>query len=171
MGYADNAALVGTGIGAVAGAALGDNSGHAARGAVLGAATGAIAGSLIGSAEEARVERDVALAELAAHRQPALQNHDLVYMAQNGLGEEVIINAIHTRGGSFDLTPAALVQLRQSGVGDRVIVAAQQARPAPTVIVAAPQPEVVVVRPQPRVQFTIGTSPLVHWHYRRHHHR
>ncbi len=166
MGYADNAALVGSGIGAVMGAAVGDRSGNAGGGALIGAATGAIAGGLIGTAEEAQAERDVALAQLAANQQPALQNHDLIYMAQSGLAEEVIINAVHTRGGRFNLTPTGLVELRQSGVTDRVILAAQQAVPAPTVIVAPPRPDVVIVRPEPSVRFTFGAGPR----YWRHHH-
>jgi hypothetical protein len=172
MSYADTTALLGAGLGAVTGAAIGDHSGNAGPGAVIGAATGAIAGGLIGSAEDARVERDAALAQLASARSnPPLTNHDLVYMAQNGLGDDVIVSAIHSRGGQFDLTPAGLVQLRQSGVSERVILAAQSA-PAPrpvanrTTIIRS-EPEVIYVPPRPRAYFVFGSG---HHHYYRHHH-
>jgi len=32
----------------------------------------------------------------------ALTNSDVIKMAQNGVGDDVIVNAIRTRGGAFD---------------------------------------------------------------------
>ena len=62
MNNTQSGALLGTGLGATTGAIIGNASGHAGGGALIGAAAGALAGGLVGNAEDAREERDVAVA-------------------------------------------------------------------------------------------------------------
>lgn len=59
----------------------------------------------------------------------AVTNFDLVEMTRAGVGEDVIISTIRSRGGRFDLSPNGLIALKQSGVSDRVVMAAQSSSP------------------------------------------
>lgn len=148
--HAERGALVGTAVGALGGAVIGHQTGNPGLGTVLGAGTGMIAGTLIGEAEDARQERDAAVAYARAAElraaQPPLTNADLIYMAQNGLGDEVILNAVRSRGGRFQLDPAALVELKRHGVSDAVLAQIQQMGGS---VVAVPGGGPVVV-PEPR---------------------
>ncbi len=179
MNRAQTGALVGTGFGAIVGSAIGGHNGHPGGGALIGAATGALAGGLIGDAEDARDERDFAIsqAHYAQQAQQALTNNDLVAMSQSGVGEDVIIGMIQSRGGRFNLSPNDVIMLKSSGVSDRVLIAAQSSpqfstaqppvivRPAPihTEVVFAPYP------PPPPPGLFIEFGPRrSHWH--RHHH-
>jgi outer membrane lipoprotein SlyB len=165
-------ALVGTGLGALTGAIIGDHNGKSGEGALIGAAAGALAGGLIGNAEDARLERDAAISQAAHARmaQQAVTNVDVLQLTHSGVSDDVIISSIHSQGGRFDLSPQAIINLKNSGVSDRVILAMQNAgriqQPVTTVI-AEPPPHVVVVPPPgPRMHFSIS-SPH---HHRRHHH-
>ncbi|QDU36905.1 hypothetical protein Mal4_12060 [Maioricimonas rarisocia] len=169
MNHTQAGAAFGSGVGALTGAVIGSQSGHAAGGAVIGAATGAMAGGLIGNAEDAREERDAAIAQAQfaqyQAQNPPLTNADLIFMAQSGLGEQVIVNSIQTRGGQFDLSPQGLVQLKNSGVSDGVIVAIQQSAASGSApAAAAPVPaiartEVVVVEPRPSFGVIVAPRP------------
>lgn len=177
MSHADRGALVGTTIGALGGGIIGHQAGNAGLGAVIGAGAGMVTGALVGDAEDAREERDAAIhrasyAEMRAAL-PPLTNADLMYMAQNGLGDEVILNSVRTRGGRFDLAPEALVQLKRNGVSDAVLAEIQRTgstapmyAPGP-VYVRQPQPVIIVepvyVPPPPPVgvHFSVGHS--YHW--------
>jgi len=155
-------AAVGTALGGAAGAIIGHQSDHAAEGALIGAATGGLTGGLIGDAQDARAERDAAIAQVSHTQQvPGLVNLDLINMAQSGLSDEVIINAIQQRGGQFDLSPAGLIALKSHGVSDAVIAAVQRSssptasgavlvRPVHGVVVAAPRPVAKVIIPASR---------------------
>lgn len=188
--HTQTGAAVGTGLGALTGAVIGSQTGHAGGGALIGAATGALAGGLIGNAEDARDERDAAVAQaqyLQAENyaaRHAMTNADLVMMAQNGISDDVICTAVQSRGGRFDLSPNAIVQLKASGVSDRVILAVQQSGgygvpsyPVPPTIVTAPPPrvrEIVVVEPRPAVGFGVVVGPgchRPHWHHHHMHYR
>lgn len=192
--HAENGALVGAGLGTLAGAVIGHQSGHGGSGAMIGAITGAMAGGLVGDAEDAREERDAALAharyqeEAAYHAaKVAVSNLDLIDMSQAGLSERVIINAVETRGGQFDLSPSAIIELKRQGVSDQVILSIQQlnrgkptVRPdpytysSPTIISPAPT-RMVYVAPRPTIGVVIGARPSYRYHghygpYHRHHH-
>ncbi len=184
MNHAERGTLIGGGLGAVTGAIIGHQSGHGELGAVLGAGAGAIAGNLVGDAEDAREQRDAALNQLAYEQamrssQPPLTNADLIYMSQNGLSDDVIINAVRARGGQFNLDPSSLVALKQSGVSDRVIANIQTVgtsvpRRGPVMHVVHEPPPVVVVHPgcyhppPPAVRASIHFGS--HHHRHRHHH-
>src|SRR5512138_3671906 len=117
--HAENGALMGAGLGAGMGALVGSSTGREGAGAVIGGTLGAITGSMIGRAEDAFEQRDAALAQLEASSRPLhppLTNHDLIRMSQAGLGEDVIIGAVQSRGGQFQLDPDSLIALKSSGV-------------------------------------------------------
>lgn len=154
MNHAESGALLGTGLGATTGAVIGSGSGHAGGGALIGAAAGALAGGLAGNAVDAREERDAAVAHAqyaqaqshAAAR--ALSSSEVVDMSRNGVSDDVIINAIQTRGCHFEGDPQSIIYMKQQGASDRVIAAMQNASshaaPAvvtpPTVVYGAPPP-------------------------------
>ena len=140
--------MVGSGLGALTGGIIGHQSGNSAEGAILGAVAGGLAGAVIGNAED---ERDIALAEASRMREESLTNFDLIRMTQSGVSDEVIINSVKTRGGQIDLSPDAIITLKNSGVSDKVILgiqeAANQPPPGSTTRIAPSRPNVVVVPP------------------------
>ncbi|WP_417389452.1 glycine zipper domain-containing protein [Gimesia sp.] len=163
MNHTEAGAAHGAGIGAVTGAIIGNHSGNAGAGALIGAATGGLAGSLIGNAEDAREERDMAIAQANHERvaRAAIHNHDVLQMAHSGVSDSVIMGAIRSRGGAFDLSPQSIIALKQQGLSDPLIEFMQQhnyvssaepviVRQTPTVVSS---PSVVFVRPRPRPRF------------------
>jgi hypothetical protein len=115
--------LAGAGVGAIVGKQLGNTG----AGALVGAGTGALAGGLVGNAEDKAEERDNALRSAAYEHGQRIQEmravttRNVVEMAQGGVSDDVICNAIRTRGGRFDTTPDAIIALKNAGVSDRVI--------------------------------------------------
>jgi hypothetical protein len=93
------------------------------------------------------------------------------------LSEDLIISTIQSRGGRFDLSPGGLIALKQSGVSDRVVLAAQSmgrsgviaptviGSPPPAVIVSQPPP-VMYVHPAPVIRYYGGHG----WHHHHHFH-
>lgn len=125
-------AAVGAGAGSLAGAILGHQVGHKGAGALIGGLAGGLSGAAVGNAKDAREDREAAMTH-AAHAeasrraaQRALTNSDVMTMAQNGLDDEIIINAIRTRGGRFRTNSEALIHLQNAGVSNRVIMEVQQ---------------------------------------------
>lgn len=163
MTHTEAGALTGAGIGTAAGAVVGHQNDHLAEGALVGAAAGALTGGAIGNAHD---ERDRAIAQASYHssstttaREP-LTNGDLVRMAQSGLNDQVIINAIHDLGGRFDLSAEGLIALRAGGVSDTVIAAIQQAaRPPSTVVLPTTSHTYVVVPHSPGIGLGVSIVP------------
>lgn len=172
-------AVVGGGLGAVTGALVGGKD-HRGGGALIGAGVGALTGGLIGNAADAADQRAAATGTAVVARANAqvaalaVTNFDLVEMTRAGVGEDVIISTIRSRGGRFDLNPNGLIALKQSGVSDRVVMAAQSAAPGAFAPAAAPAiigpPPVVYVQPAPVVRFYSGPSWGYHHHYYHHPH-
>lgn len=172
-------AVVGGGLGAVTGALVGGKD-HRGGGALIGAGVGALTGGLIGNSVDKADQRAAATgtavaaqanAQVAAQ---AVTNFDLVEMTRAGVGEDVIISTIRSRGGRFDLSPNGLIALKQSGVSDRVVMAAQSSGPASFAPAMAPAiigpPPAVIVQPAPVVRFYSGPSWGYHHHYYHHPH-
>lgn len=172
--HAEAGAMMGTGVGGVLGAMIGGQSGHAAGGAIVGALAGATVGGLAGNAEDAREERDVAVAQAQYERDRAVQqavtNMDLITMAQAGLSDPVIVNSVQTRGGQFDLSPGAIIELKNRGVSDNVILSIQSlnnTRPVaatyayPTTIVS---PAPVYIAPRPTIGVGVVVAPRPYYH-------
>ena len=59
----------------------------------------------------------------------AVTDDDLVQMTRAGISEDVIISTMRSRGTRIDLSPQSLIALRQQGVSDRVVLAAQTGGP------------------------------------------
>jgi hypothetical protein len=146
MNNTQSGALAGTGLGAVAGAIVGEATGHPGAGALIGAATGAAAGGLIGNAEDAKEERDAAVAHAQYEHDRtraiayAVTESDVVTMTRSGVGDAVIINALRTRGCRWDSSPDAVIRLKHEGVSDQVITAMQNTglHTAPSVVAVPP---------------------------------
>ena len=168
--------VVGGGLGAITGAVIGGRK-QRGEGALIGAGVGALAGGLLGRSADVADQRQAAAgaavtaqanAQVAAL---AVTNYDLVEMTRAGLSEDLIISTMQSRGGRFDMSPAGLISLKQNGVSDRVVIAAQSsgapryAPPAP----AVSQPPVMYVQPAPVIRFYGGHGWGRHHHYHGYH--
>jgi hypothetical protein len=173
--------VAGGAFGAVTGAILGGRKDRG-EGALIGAGVGAITGNLLGRAKDNADERRVAAGTAAVgqlNAQAAAQavtNYDLLQMTRAGLSEDVIISTMRSRGARLDLSPQALIALKQSGVGDRVVLAAQEMNAG--VPYAAGAPPVAVVREVPATRVIVAPRPYYyhhwddcHWDHWHHHHR
>ena len=78
-----------------------------------------------------RIKNEVAkLAEATATQskpEASLTNGDIVGMIKTGLGAEIVIAKIKTSVCSFETSPAALKELKDTGLPDGVILAMVQA--------------------------------------------
>ncbi len=168
-------AVVGTGLGALTGAIVGSAFGRrdAAAGALIGAAAGGVGGALLGHSQDVKNEQNATAAQAqyqqaqAAADQAALSNADIVYMVKSGLSAEVIVNSIRSRGGRFDMTPDAIVQLKANGVSD-YLIQVMQTTPPPSASVPPPMvyPAGGVVGPGPAVGVYVAPRPYYGWGYR-----
>ena len=152
-------------------------------GALIGAGVGALTGNLLGRNKD-RVDEQRAAYGAARVGQlnqqvaaQAVTNYDLLEMTRAGVSEDVIISTMRFRGARLDLSPNSLIALKQSGVSDRVVMAAQGMNPVGAPL-AAPVPVVTeVVRPT-RVYIAPAPWPCYdpwdhcHWdhHWHGHHH-
>lgn len=161
--HSGQGAVLGGGFGALTGATLAGR--NPIEGALVGGLVGATAGSILGDAEDAREERDAAMqyaAQVEASSATALTNPDILKMSANGVGDQVIIQSIQSRGGRFDVSPDALVHLKASGVSDRVLEAMQRSPSLgvmhPTNFPQRPNPGSVwsPIFPQPRPSVEFG---------------
>jgi hypothetical protein len=148
--------LAGAGIGA----AVGEDGGDALPGALIGGAIGALGGSAVGSVMDDEETRQQYYAR-ARQRQvaDAVTIGDVISMSQSGLGDDVIITQIESRGLAQRLTTNDLILLKRQGVNDRVINTMQRIpgarpvarRPAPVYVEQeyyyAPSVELVPVWP------------------------
>src|SRR5882724_6323187 len=117
-------ALIGTGVGAFIGAVAGGPRNGGA-GALIGAAAGALAGGLIGNSadreEEARLRAQAPQTYERAVQGTPLSLADVKALAKAGISEDVMINQIKNSRTVFHLTSADIIDLRDSGVSDKVI--------------------------------------------------
>lgn len=152
-------------FGAFAGALLGSR-GNRGEAALIGAGIGALTGRVLGAQQDAADRQRAATGfNLAAQantraQQLAVTNADLIQLTSAGLSEDVIIGAIRNRGGRFDLSPQGLIALKQAGVSDRVVAAAQSLTNAdgvqPTTVFGPGAGRTVLVRPTSAVRVGVG---------------
>jgi len=170
--------IVGGALGAVTGAVIGGKH-HGGQDALIGAGVGALTGNLLGRSKDAQDERR-AVAGAAAVGQMnqqaaamAVTNYDLLQMSRAGISDDVIITTMRSRGSRVDLSPQALIALKQQGVSDRVVMAAQQmsaapsyyAPPGPTVVSEVPPPPTtVIVEPAWRPYYYYHPHPHYYYH-------
>lgn len=181
--------FLGGAMGAITGAVVGGRK-HTGQNALIGAGVGAVAGNLLGRSKDAADERRAANGAMAVGQMnqqavaTAVTESDLVQMTRAGISEDVIISTMRSRGTRIDLSPQSLIALRQQGVNDRVVMAAQQmsggggyAPGAPalgtTVVSEIPPPPAVIVAPAYRpYPYYYYPRPYYygHYHHRHHHH-
>ena len=158
--------VAGGAFGAITGALVGGRS-HRGEGALIGAGVGALTGNVLGRAQDRADERRVATgaAAVAGMNQQAaaaaVTNYDLVSMTKAGVSEELIISTLHSRGARLDLSPQGLIALKQSGVSDRVVLAAQELGRGPSYLAAPPPAVYVTPGPPP---YWYGPRPYYHSH-------
>lgn len=156
--YTGSGALIGGASGALIGAAADRRNPGA--GALIGGAAGLITGGLIGNSMDQQ-----AAAQRAAQPPPAvavappgqpLSIADIKAMAKAGVSDDIIINQIINTHSAYNLDANDIIDLKSSGVSDKVItymmntsanVVATQAPPPPQtdVVVASPGPGYVWV--------------------------
>ncbi len=61
--------------------------------------------------------------EIAGQTVEVLTNADVVSMAQNHLGEDLIVEKIRESKGAFDVSVSGLINLKKSGVSDAIVAA------------------------------------------------
>jgi len=162
--------IMGGALGAVTGAIVGGRKDRG-EGALIGAGVGAIAGNLLGRSKDRADERRAAAGAAAVSQlnqqvaSAAITNYDLVEMTRAGVSDEVIISTMRARGTRLDLSPNALITLKQNGVSDRVVLAAQNMSTAPAAYPVAPGP--IIVREARPTTVIVAPDPWYHghWHY------
>jgi hypothetical protein len=165
MNHTERGALTGGVLGGAAGTVIGGLSGHPGAGAAIGAGTGAVLGGLVGNEEDRHDRRAAAWAA-----RNAITLNDVVQMSQRRVGDELIVNQIHTSGTAFNLTSQDVIYLREQGVSERVIGAMQAAR-GPVYINGRwvrPAGSVVIVEPPPPPPVSVGVGFGYNVHPRRH---
>lgn len=148
--------LIGGALGALTGAALGGRS-HGGQDALIGAAAGALAGGLIGNSmdreQAARLRAQAPDTYARVDQGQPLTVADIKSLAKAGISEDVIISQIASSHTVFHLSSADIIDLRDSGVPDKVInymINTPNTVPPPVVVEQAPPPapaETVVVSP------------------------
>jgi uncharacterized protein YcfJ len=157
-------ALIGGVFGALTGAAIG-GSRHGGQDALIGAAAGALAGGLIGNSadreQEARLRAQAPQTYERVNQGSPLSLADVKALAKAGISEDVIVSQIRNSRTVFHLSAADIIDLRDSGVTDKVInymidtpatVGGNTATATTVVVQQAPPPppvETVVVAPGP----------------------
>lgn len=155
-------ALVGAGSGAFLGAVAAGprNSGG---GALIGAAVGAIAGGLFGHMfdedQQRRLHEQAPQTYERVDQSVPLSVADVKSLAKAGINEDVMINQIKNSRTVYHLVSTDIIDLRDSGVSDKVINymintpnTVTETQPATVVVQQAPPPppaETVIVSPGP----------------------
>ena len=172
-------AVVGGALGAITGAAVSGRK-NRPENALIGAGIGALTGGLLGNAKDRTDQVRTAQGQAVVGQMnqqaaaAAVTNYDLVSLTRAGVGEDLIISSMRSRGTRLDLSPSALIALKQEGVSDRVVLAAQDLgagrgyAPAPVGVVRElPPPTTVIVRPAPVYYHPYDPWwPHHHGHYR-----
>jgi len=117
-------AFIGGAFGALTGAAVGGRN-HGGQDALIGAAVGALTGGLIGNAadreQEARLKAEAPQTYAHVDQGTPLSVTDVKALAKAGISEDVIIAQIKNSRTVFHLTASDIIDLRDSGVTDKVV--------------------------------------------------
>jgi len=154
-------ALAGGALGALTGAAIGGYR-HGGQDALIGAAAGVVAGGLIGYTmdreQEARLKAQAPVTYAKVDQGQPLSVADVKALAKAGIAEDVIISQIGNSHTVYHLSSADIIDLRDSGVTDKVINF--MINTASMAVAPAPAPEVVVqVAPPPVPAETVVVAP------------
>lgn len=151
---------LGAGVGTLVGAATGNPKTGAVVGGLMGAGVGTAMGADADRQERAEIRRTQAeVAQAQATAQPApLSMDDVVNMSrpnpQTGakVSDDVLVDYIRTSRTRFDLTPADIRYLTDSGVSDRVVREMMNTKTS-RVAITPPPPRTVVVQEPPVVVY------------------
>jgi hypothetical protein len=126
---------------------------HPVAGALVGAGVGAVSGAAIGNGlDEIEARNRAAIAATMGRPVPpgAVAMNDVIAMSQAGVSEDVIINHIRYNGVQHPPQTGDLIALQRANVSPRVIEA-MQAPPAQPVggVAVAPPPPVFYPPPPP----------------------
>jgi outer membrane lipoprotein SlyB len=118
-------ALTGGALGAGTGAIIGSASGRAGAGALIGGAIGALTGGIIGNAMDQQ-QREILAQQspqtlVRVERGQPLGLADIKALSKTGISDEVIISQIRNSRTMYRLSTAEILDLKDSGVSDRVI--------------------------------------------------
>ena len=117
-------AVIGGAVGALTGAAIGGPR-HGGVDALIGAGAGALAGGLIGNAadreRDARLRAEAPQTYTRVEQGQPLSVADVKALAQAGISEDVVIAQIQNSHTVFHLSAADIIDLRDSGVSDKVV--------------------------------------------------
>jgi outer membrane lipoprotein SlyB len=159
-------ALIGGVVGALTGAAIGGPRNGGA-GALIGAAAGAIGGGVIGNSmdqeQNARLREQAPQTYVKVDQGQPLGLADVKALAKAGVSDDIIISQIRSSHTVYHLIAADIIDLRNSGVSEKVvnfmintpsaIGASTEVTQPDTVTVSQPPPpppvETVVVAPGP----------------------
>jgi outer membrane lipoprotein SlyB len=118
-------ALGGGAIGAGAGAIIGAASHNAGAGALIGGAIGALTGAIIGNSidqqQRATLAREYPQTLQRVDQGQPLGLADVKALARSGVGDDVIISQIRNSRTVYRLSTAEIIDLKDSGVSERVI--------------------------------------------------
>jgi uncharacterized protein YcfJ len=118
-------ALAGGAIGAGTGAIIGSASHNAGAGALIGGAIGALTGGIIGNAMDQQ-QRETLARQYPQTMQRVDQGQplglaDIKALAKSGVGDDIIISQIRNSRTVYRLSTAEIIDLKDSGVSERVI--------------------------------------------------
>jgi hypothetical protein len=124
--HTEKGALVGGGLGAVAGTAVGCATGNPLAGAAIGTGIGGVGGAVVGNQiDQSEARTDAKIAAATAAPPPPVQGplapHEIVHMAQQHIADDIIIQQIRSTGSVYALTSQDIIGLRQQGVSEGVI--------------------------------------------------
>lgn len=155
-------ALIGGVIGAIAGSAFGGPR-HGGEGALIGAAAGALGGGLIGNSmdqeQDARLRAEAPQTYVRVQQGQPLTIADVKALVKSRISDDVIINQINSTHTIFQLTATDIIDLRDSGVSDRVINYMISTLNNAGTVAAQPTTVVVQQEPPPAPTDTIVVSP------------
>jgi uncharacterized protein YcfJ len=119
-------ALAGGAIGAGTGAIIGNYAGHnTAGGAAIGGAIGALTGGLVGhsidQSQRERVQQQSPQTMARVDAGQPLVLADIKALARAGVSDDIIISQIRSSRTVYRLSTAEIIDLKDSGVSNRVI--------------------------------------------------
>ena len=154
-------ALIGGAFGALVGAAAGGR--HGGQDALIGAAAGVAAGALIGNAadrqQDAELRAQAPVTYVRVNQQQPLAVADVKALVRAGISEDLVISQIQTTHSGFRLSSEDIIDLRNSGVSDKIINYMINTANDPYAIVSGSPSVVVATAPPPPVQDVVVASP------------
>ena len=118
---AGTGAIAGAGLGAASGALITGTGGGALIGGAIGAAGGALIGAALDDTDRRSMEQHSPRTLKKIDRGEKLSIDDVKKMSKAGLSDNVIISQIQTTNSVFYLSTADIIDLKNSGVSQRVI--------------------------------------------------